>query len=79
MAEKYPEIIKEISNLGYEIGSHTHLHQLAYNQDRKTFSNDVEKSIKTLEDCMSKKLQALEHQDFQLLKEINGHLKFYII
>ena len=49
VAEKYPNIIREISNRGFEIGSHTHLHQLAYEQDRKTFYNDVEKSIKTLE------------------------------
>ena len=47
MAEKYPHIIKEISDLGYEVGSHTHLHQLAYQQDRNTFYNDVKKSIET--------------------------------
>ena len=34
MAEKYPEIIREISDRGYEVGSHTHLHQLAYEQDQ---------------------------------------------
>ena len=43
MAEKYPNIIREISERGYEIGSHTHLHQLVYDQDRTTFFNDVEK------------------------------------
>ena len=33
MAEKYPKVIKEISDRGFEVGSHTHLHQLAYDQD----------------------------------------------
>ena len=33
MAEKYPGLIREISERGYETGSHTHLHQLAYEQD----------------------------------------------
>ena len=50
IAEKYPQIVRDINDRGFEIGSHTHLHQLVYQQDRKTFYNDVEKSIKTLED-----------------------------
>ena len=76
MAEKYPELIREISERGYEIGSHTHLHQLAYEQDRNTFYKDVEKSIKTLDDCTGKKSLALERPDFQSQKKTNGLLRF---
>ena len=68
MAEKYPEIIREISDRGFEIGSHTHLHQLAYEQDRKTFYNDVEKSIKTLEDCTGKKVTSFRAPGFSITK-----------
>tara|TARA_B110000090_G_scaffold59320_1_gene67804 strand:+ start:4224 stop:5072 length:849 start_codon:yes stop_codon:yes gene_type:complete len=68
MAEKYPEIIREISDCGFEIGSHTHLHQLAYDQDRKTFYNDVEKSIKTLEDCTGKKVTSFRAPGFSITK-----------
>jgi polysaccharide deacetylase family protein (PEP-CTERM system associated) len=68
MAEKYPEIIREISDRGYEIGSHTHLHQLVYEQDRKTFYNDVEKSIKTLEDCTGKKVTSFRAPGFSIIK-----------
>ena len=66
MAEKYPEIIREISDRGFEIGSHTHLHQLAYGQDRKTFYNDVEKSIKILEDCTGKKVSSFRAPGFSI-------------
>ena len=66
MAEKYPEIIREISDYGFEIGSHTHLHQLAYEQDRKIFYNDVEKSIKTLEDCTGKKVSSFRAPGFSI-------------
>ena len=66
MAEKYPEIIKGISNRGFEIGSHTHLHQLAYQQDRQTFFNDVEKSIKTIEDCIGKKVTSFRAPGFSI-------------
>lgn len=68
MAEKYPEIIREISNRGYEIASHTHLHQLAYTQDKKTFFCDVEKSIKTLEDCTGKKVNSFRAPGFSITK-----------
>ena len=66
MAEKHPDIIREISNRGFEIGSHTHLHQLAYELDRKTFYNDVEKSIKTLEDCTGVKVTSFRAPGFSI-------------
>ena len=66
MAEKHPEIIREISDRGFEIGSHTHLHQLAYEQDQKTFYNDVEKSIKTLEDCSGEKVTSFRAPGFSI-------------
>jgi polysaccharide deacetylase family protein (PEP-CTERM system associated) len=68
MAEKYPEIIREISDRGFEVGSHTHLHQLVYEQDRKVFCNDVEKSIKTLEDCTGKKVSTFRAPGFSITK-----------
>ena len=69
IAEKYPEIIKKIVNHGFEIGSHTHLHQLVYEQDRKTFKNDVEKSIKFLEDCSGKKVTSFRAPGFSITKK----------
>ena len=77
VAEKYPNIIREISNRGFEIGSHTHLHQLAYEQDRKTFYNDVEKSIKTLEDCTGKKVTSFRAPGFSITK--NNKWAFEVI
>lgn len=66
VAEKYPEIIREISDRGFEIGSHTHLHQLAYQQDRKKFYNDIEKSIKVLEDCIGEKITSFRAPGFSI-------------
>ena len=71
MAEKYPELIREISERGHEIGSHTHLHQLAYEQDRNTFYKDVEKSIKTLEDCTGKKVTSFRAPGFSITVKNN--------
>ena len=69
MAEKYPKIIKEISDRGFEVASHTHTHQLTYEQDRKSFKNDVEKSIKTLEDCTGKKVTSFRAPGFSITEK----------
>lgn len=76
IAEKYPEIIREISNRGFEIGSHTHLHQLVYEQDRKTFYNDVKKSIYTLEDCTGKKVSSFRAPGFSITKNNKWAFEF---
>ena len=66
IAEKYPDIVRKISDNGFEIGSHTHLHQLVYEQDRKTFYNDVERSIKTLENISGKKVRSFRAPGFSI-------------
>ena len=66
MAEKYPEVIREINDRGFEIGSHTQMHQLVYEQERREFYNDVEKSIKTLEDCTGKKVTSFRAPGFSI-------------
>lgn len=70
IAEKYPEVVRKISEKGYQIGSHTHTHQLAHNQDRNAFYNDVEKSIKTIEDCIGEKVELFRAPGFSI-KEKN--------
>lgn len=66
IAEKYPEVVKEICKRGYEIGSHTHMHQLVYEQNRKSFFNDVEKSIKILEDISGDKIRSFRAPGFSI-------------
>lgn len=70
IAEKYPEVVKEICDRGYEIGSHTTYHQLVYEQSRQTFQTDVERSIKTLEDISGKKVKMFRAPGFSI-KEKN--------
>mgnify|MGYP001194963927 CR=1 FL=1 len=66
IAEKYPEIVKKISNIGYQIGSHTYSHQLVFEQNQKQFSNDLEKSIKLLEDLTGKKVKCFRAPGFSI-------------
>jgi len=69
MAERFPEVIREIVDRGYEIGSHTHLHQLVYEQSPIEFKNDVEKSIKTLEDVSGKKVRCFRAPGFSIVEK----------
>ena len=38
IAKKYPNVVTKIHDLGFQIGSHTHMHQLIYEQDEKSFN-----------------------------------------
>ncbi|WP_419213950.1 polysaccharide deacetylase family protein [Maribacter sp. X9] len=69
IAERYPEVVRKIARRGYQIGSHTHMHQLAHEQDRTTFYNDVEKSIKTIEDCIGKKVEMFRAPGFSISED----------
>lgn len=66
IAKKYPEIVKRISKNGFEIGSHTHTHQLIYNQTRLEFYNDLEWSIKSLEDLIGEKIISFRAPGFSI-------------
>jgi len=66
IAEKYPEIIREIDNRGYEIGSHTRMHQLSYSQTPKEFKLDVSHSINSLEDLTGKKVRSFRSPGFSI-------------
>lgn len=69
IAEKYPNVVREICDRGYEIGSHTDLHQLVYNQDRESFFQDVDRSVKTLEDISGKKIRMFRAPGFSITEE----------
>ena len=69
IAEKYPEIIKEITTQGYEIGSHTRMHQLVYTQSPKDFKIDVEHSVKTLQDLSGEKIKSFRAPGFSITEQ----------
>jgi len=66
IAEKYPEIVRAISDKGYQIGSHTTMHQLVYQQDKNQFKTDVTRSVKTLEDISGKKVKIFRAPGFSI-------------
>jgi len=69
VAEKHPHLIKKISELGYSIGSHSYRHQLVYNQSRKEFCKDLDKSIFILEDITGQKVKSYRAPGFSIKQD----------
>ncbi|MBO7193911.1 MAG: polysaccharide deacetylase family protein [Bacteroidaceae bacterium] len=53
IAKRYPEVVRRIAEK-YEIGSHTMTHQLVWQQSPEEFKQDVDTSIKLLQDITGK-------------------------
>ncbi|GHU56092.1 polysaccharide deacetylase [Spirochaetia bacterium] len=69
IAETYPEIVKEIVSRGYEIGTHTTMHQLVYEQNPQVFAADLEHSVKTMEDITGKKVKCFRAPGFSIRED----------
>lgn len=69
VAKKYPEIVKKLDSLGYELATHSHTHQLAYEQTRSEYSEDLNLSIKTIEDISGKKVRIYRVPGFSIVDE----------
>jgi peptidoglycan-N-acetylglucosamine deacetylase len=68
VARKYPDIVKKIASLGHEIGSHSNSHQLLHRHNRDFFKNDLEASLKSLEDLIGKKITSYRAPGFSLVE-----------
>ena len=66
IAETYPGVVKEIVARGYEVGTHTRMHQLVYEQSPAEFEKDLEYSIKTLEDITGQKVKYFRAPGFSI-------------
>lgn len=69
MAEKHPKQIQRITELGHDIGSHTHMHQLVYEQKPKDFKSDLKKSISVLEECTGTKVKYFRAPGFSITND----------
>ncbi len=66
IAERYPEVIRQIAELGHEVGSHTQFHQLAYEQSPREFAEDVGRSVKVLQDVTGGPIRCFRAPGFSI-------------
>lgn len=69
IAREYPNVIRSIHARGYEIATHSDRHQLAYEQKRKDFKEDIKRSICSIEDITGKKVRAYRAPGFSFKEE----------
>lgn len=69
IAEKYPDIVKKIDSYGHEIGSHTYMHQLMYQQKIDEVKEDLIKSINILESITGKKVKSFRAPGFSITEK----------
>lgn len=65
IAKTYPELVKRIAEK-YEIGSHTMNHQLVWQQSPAEFREDVDSSVKFLQDLTGKPIKYFRAPGFSI-------------
>lgn len=69
VARKYPEVIRRIDEAGYEVATHSDLHQLVYEQSPEEYRADLERSIKSLQDVTGKKVRSYRAPGFSVKEQ----------
>lgn len=65
VAKTYPDIVKKIA-AKYQIGSHTMNHQLVWQQSPEAFQQDVDSSIKMLQDITGQPVECFRAPGFSI-------------
>ena len=70
VARKFPNLVEMIDQMGFEIGTHSNMHTLAYMQNKTDFRNDLAKSIDYIGNLTNKKVKYYRAPGFSV-KESN--------
>jgi len=69
VAERYPELVKEISALGHEVASHGYSHQLIYSQTPELFRAETHRSKQILEDLSQAPILGYRAASYSITKK----------
>lgn len=67
VAERCPKLIQRIADAGHEIASHGYGHELVYSIGQERFRQDMERSMKTIEDACGKKVTGYRAPSFSII------------
>lgn len=68
VADREPQLVKEIHKQGHEIASHGYSHQLIYNQTPDVFKEETIKSKKSLEDLIGEEVLGYRAASYSITK-----------
>lgn len=69
IAKKYPDLVRLVSDLGYEIGTHSMNHLLIYDSSPELFREDLRKSIDIIQNITQKRIRCYRAPGFSIKKE----------
>lgn len=69
IAERFPEMVKSLTDNGHEIATHGYAHQMVYKQTPEVFEEDLVKSIAVLERISGKKAIGYRAPTYSIVEE----------
>ncbi|MFG0331834.1 MAG: XrtA system polysaccharide deacetylase [Maioricimonas sp. JB049] len=69
LAEKYPEVVRDIAAEGHEIGSHGYSHKAVFNIGPETFRDELKRSVGLLEDITGQPVRGYRAPDFSVTSD----------
>ena len=69
IAERHPELVREIHACGHEIGSHGYWHRLIYQQSPAEFRADLRRSRDVLQDAIGRPVTAHRAASFSITRQ----------
>lgn len=68
VAERHPELVRDIDSAGHEIGSHTYWHRMLYHMTREQFRDDLRQSREILEGLIGKAVTSFRAPSFSIVR-----------
>lgn len=69
VAERYPDLVREIDREGHEVASHGYSHQLVYEITREEFREDIRRSKQLLENIIGKRVIGYRAPSFSIRED----------
>ena len=71
IAERHPELVREVSSCGMEVASHGYAHELTYGMTEEELKEDLRRSKGILEDITGKEVLGYRAPSFSITQEVS--------
>jgi len=71
IAERHPELVREIATCGMEVASHGYGHELAYTMTHEELREDLKRSKQVLEDITGREVLGYRAPSFSISEEVS--------
>lgn len=75
IAERYPDLVKEVHSQGHEIASHGYYHKLNYQMSYESIQRDIEISKNIIENIIGEKIVGYRAPNFSITDDVLDALK----